>query len=178
MRVNRLAKDLAQAYTPWPPCLRSSCWLTQVDPETPACKEYLVKGLVAKVLGLWRARYGRALSVVRLEDVFANLTRTAHTLAAMTGMPPPTARWQQQQLTELEAKGGCFHACSQDKANQTQVLHRMNAVTERKLVAFYAADQAALRRFDPSLRWPRFDAAVEELTRHGGIDFWGRYGLV
>ena len=34
----------------------------------------------------------------------------------------------------------------------------MNAATERKLVAFYADDQAALRELQPDLRWPRFDA--------------------
>ena len=158
LRVTRLAKELAQAYVRWPPCLRSSCWLAPVDPEAPACKEYLVKGLSAKVVGLWKARYGSALTILRLEHMFDDLGRAASTLATTTGMPPPTAPWQRKGLAELHARGGCFHACKTDKANQSHLLHRMNAATERKLVAFYADDQAALRQLQPDLRWPRFDA--------------------
>ena len=158
LRVTRLTKELAQTYVRWPPCLISSCWLAPVDPKAAACKEYLVKGLTAKVLGLWKARYGNALTILRLEHTFADLGRAANTLATMTGMPPPTASWQRKGLAELVARGGCFHACKQSKANQSQVLHRMNAATERKLVAFYADDQAALRQLQPDLRWPRFDA--------------------
>ena len=158
LRVTRLTKELAQAYVRWPPCLRSSCWLSPVDPEAPACKEYLVKGLTAKVVGLWKARYGSALTILRLEHMFDDLSRAASTLASMSGMPPPTAPWQRKGLEELHARGGCFHACKTDKANQSHLLHRMNAATERKLVAFYADDQAALRQLQPDLRWPRFDA--------------------
>ena len=158
LRVTRLTKELAQTYVRWPPCLRASCWLSKVDAEAPSCKEYLVKGLAAKVLGLWKQRYGPALQILRLEHIFADLNSTARTLAAMHGMPPPTSPWQQRGLAELVAKGGCFHACGTDKANQSHVLHRMNAATERKLVAFYADDQAALRQLQPDLRWPRFDA--------------------
>ena len=75
----------------------------------------------------------------------------------MVGVPMPTATWQQQALSQLLAKDGCFHHCQTAKVNQTEHLHVMNAAAERKLVAFYAADQAALRRLEPSMRWPRFD---------------------
>ena len=168
LRVARLAREMAETYTRWPPCLQRSCWLSTVDPDAPACKEYLVKGLAANVIGLWRARYGRALTVVRLEDIYSNLTNTAFALAAINGVPRPTALWQRQALAKLEAQGGCFHACKQEKANQSQLLHRMNSVTERKLMAFYAADQAALRRLDPNLRWPRFDAHVAAVQKQTG----------
>ena len=158
LRVTRLTKELARSYVRWPPCLASSCWLSAVDPQAPACKEYLVKGLSAKLLGLWKARYGSALTVLRLEHMFDHLGRAASTLAAMTGMPQPSAAWQRSAIEELRARGGCFHACGTGKANQSDLLHRMNAATERKLVAFYADDQAALRELQPDLRWPRFDA--------------------
>ena len=87
-----------------------------------------------------------------------HLGRAAATLAAMLGLPRPSAAWQRRALEELRARGGCFHACGTGKANQSDLLHRMNAATERKLVAFYADDQAALRELQPDLRWPRFDA--------------------
>ena len=99
LRVTRLTKELAQSYVRWPPCLAASCWLSAVDPHAPACKEYLVKGLSAKLLGLWKARYGRALTVLRLEHMLDHLGRAAATLAAMLGLPRPSAAWQRPELT-------------------------------------------------------------------------------
>ena len=55
LRVTRLTKELAQSYVRWPPCLAASCWLSAVEPQAPACKEYLVKGLSAKLLFLYGA---------------------------------------------------------------------------------------------------------------------------
>lgn len=158
LRVKRLHESTARRYTTLPACLQQSCWLRRIGPgDDAACKEYLIRGLVSKNLVAWRRHFGRRLTVLRLEDVFSNLTRTAHVLAAMVGVPRPTATWQKQALSGLLAKDGCFHHCKTAKANQTEHLHVMNAKTERKLVAFYAADQAALRRLEPSMRWPRFD---------------------
>ena len=158
LRVTNLHESNARQYTTLPACLQQSCWLRPIGPTADAaCKEYLIRGLVSKNLVAWRRHFGRRLTVLRLEDVFSNLTRTAHVLAAMVGVPMPTAEWQQQALSQLLAKDGCFHHCQTAKVNQTEHLHVMNAAAERKLVAFYAADQAALRRLEPSMRWPRFD---------------------
>ena len=158
LRVTSLHESNARQYTTLPACLQQSCWLRPIGRTADAgCKEYLIRGLVSKNLVAWRRHAGRRLAVLRLEDVFSNLTRTARVLAAMVGVPMPTATWQQQALSQLLAKDGCFHGCQTAKVNQTEHLHVMNAAAERKLVAFYAADQAALRRLEPSMRWPRFD---------------------